>query len=80
MPERLTPVKAIRAKCLDCCCGQRGEVRLCPVHDCSLHPYRMGRRPIGGNGEDARFAEESDRLAGTLGGDNPPMTQPLQGG
>ena len=27
----LTPMKAIRAKCLDCSCYQPKEVRLCPV-------------------------------------------------
>lgn len=41
----LTPIQAIRAKCLDCCCGQRNEVKLCPCTDCSLYPYRMGKRP-----------------------------------
>ena len=45
MSEILTPIKAIRAKCLDCCCGQKQEVRLCPITDCTLHPYRMGHRP-----------------------------------
>ena len=40
-----TPMKAIRRKCLDCCCGSSQEVSLCPVHSCSLHPYRFGRRP-----------------------------------
>ena len=25
----MTPMKAIRAKCLDCCCGSSNEVRLC---------------------------------------------------
>lgn len=24
--KRLTPIKAIRAKCLDCCCGNSNEV------------------------------------------------------
>lgn len=40
-----TPIKAIRRKCLDCCCGQNKEVRLCPVIKCTLYPYRMGTRP-----------------------------------
>lgn len=40
-----TPMKAMRAKCLDCCCGQIVEVRLCKVEKCPLHEYRMGRRP-----------------------------------
>lgn len=41
----MTPVRAIRAKCLDCCCGQMQEVRLCPCSDCPLYPFRMGRNP-----------------------------------
>lgn len=41
----LTPIKAIRAKCLDCCCGAPKEVRLCSVRKCPLYPYRMGHRP-----------------------------------
>ena len=43
----LTPVKAIRAKCLDCCCGNTAEVRRCPAVKCALYPYRMGKRPKG---------------------------------
>ena len=39
----MTPVKAIRAKCLDCCGGSPQEVRLCPAHDCTLYPFRMGK-------------------------------------
>lgn len=43
--KKLTPMKAIRKKCLDCCCGQATEVRLCTVKNCALYPYRMGHRP-----------------------------------
>jgi hypothetical protein len=43
--RKLTPMKAIRQKCLDCCCGSKKEVRLCPSDDCSLWPYRFGKRP-----------------------------------
>lgn len=43
--KHLTPVQAIRAKCLDCSCQQPKEVRLCPVTRCPLWPYRMGKRP-----------------------------------
>lgn len=45
----MTPMKAIRAKCLDCCCGQTKEVRLCPVKKCPLYLYRFGKRPKMGN-------------------------------
>lgn len=40
-----TPVKAIRAKCLECCCGNVAEVRTCDLEECPLHEYRMGHRP-----------------------------------
>lgn len=50
----MTPLKAIRAKCLDCCIGQANEVRLCPSKDCALWPYRLGHNParqgVGGKG------------------------------
>lgn len=44
MPK-LTPIKAIRAKCLDCCGGSAHEVRLCPAVGCPLYAYRLGHRP-----------------------------------
>ena len=44
MKKALYPLKAIRAKCLDCCCGSSNEVRLCPTVECSLYPYRFGKR------------------------------------
>jgi len=41
-----TPIKAIRAKCLDCAAGSSNEVRLCTVAGCPLYPYREGRSPF----------------------------------
>jgi hypothetical protein len=41
----LTPIKAIRAKCLDCMNHQTKEIRLCPMTTCPLWSYRMGKRP-----------------------------------
>ena len=43
--KTMTPIKAIKAKCLDCCCGQREEVKLCPVEDCPLWAFRLGKNP-----------------------------------
>ena len=40
-----TPLKSIRAKCLDCCGGSAKEVRLCPIPDCPLFPFRFGKNP-----------------------------------
>lgn len=42
---KLTPIKAIRAKCRDCTCNQVVEIRECPITDCPLWEYRMGHRP-----------------------------------
>lgn len=39
------PVKAIREKCLDCCCGQANEVKLCAIEQCALWPFRFGKNP-----------------------------------
>lgn len=41
--ERISRSKAIRLKCLDCCCGIAAEVRRCAIKTCSLWRYRMGR-------------------------------------
>ena len=43
--DYLTPIKAIRAKCLDCSGGSSHETKLCPVLDCSLYRYRLGKNP-----------------------------------
>jgi hypothetical protein len=40
----LTPLKAIRRKCL-ACAGSKGAVRKCSDCPCPLHDYRMGRNP-----------------------------------
>ena len=40
-----TPVKAIRAKCLECSNYQPKEVRNCLITDCPLYPFRMGKNP-----------------------------------
>ena len=40
--KRLTRARAIRAKCMDCCCGNRAEVRRCDLRTCLLWIYRMG--------------------------------------
>jgi hypothetical protein len=40
----MTPMKAIRAKCLDCN-STASEVKLCPCTDCPLWPFRLGKNP-----------------------------------
>lgn len=41
----MTPLRAIRANCLDCMGGNAAEVRRCPVERCPLYSYRMGHNP-----------------------------------
>lgn len=41
--ERITRAKAIRLKCIDCCCDNVSEVRKCPAKHCPLWRYRMGK-------------------------------------
>ncbi len=43
--NKVTPVKAIRFKCLDCSGGQPSEVRSCNISECPLFPYRLGKNP-----------------------------------
>lgn len=43
--KKVTPLKAIREKCLDCSGWQPSEVRKCPITACVLFPYRFGHNP-----------------------------------
>lgn len=43
--KNLTPLKAIRAQCLNCSAGQPSEVRKCGINDCPLFNYRFGHNP-----------------------------------
>lgn len=45
MGEITNPVKAIRAYCMECSCGQTSEVKECPIVKCPLYPFRMGKNP-----------------------------------
>lgn len=45
MSAKVTPLKAIRANCLECCCGSAKEVRGCHIERCPLWPYRLGKNP-----------------------------------
>lgn len=68
----MTPLRAIRQKCVDCCAGQLAEVRFCPCSTCPLWPYRMGHRPTttpqGADGEKVDvapdFSPQNEREAG----------------
>ncbi|MBC7152734.1 MAG: hypothetical protein H5U22_25495 [Rhizobium sp.] len=63
---RVSPLRALRLRCLDCCNGSAREVRLCTAVDCPSWPFRMGknpwRRPLTGEERAARRA----RFAGKI--------------
>lgn len=48
MAEITSPVKAIRAYCLSCVCGNAAEVRRCEITRCPLYPFRFGKNPYYG--------------------------------
>lgn len=41
----LTPIRAIRANCVECSGGSKNEVKLCAIPSCPLYPYRLGKHP-----------------------------------
>jgi hypothetical protein len=43
--KNLTPLKSIRAYCLECSNQQPKEVRECPIKNCPLYEYRYGTNP-----------------------------------
>ena len=40
--KEVTPMKAIRQKCLDCSCGSNEEVKNCFAKKCPLYQFRFG--------------------------------------
>ena len=60
---RVSPLKAIRQMCLDCCNLQPSVVKFCTldgIHStrCSLWPFRFGRRPESvARSKNARFID-----------------------
>jgi len=64
-----SPLRAIRAKCLDCSCYNAAEVRKCTVEDCALYPYRMGKNPYYGLGtkHQSRIPSSQPRHSGRFG-------------
>lgn len=41
----LNPLKAIRAKCIECSGGDRKNVKDCEIPTCPIYPFRMGKNP-----------------------------------
>lgn len=43
MPKKISPLKQIRLKCLDCCVGSSFEVKMCTALTCPLWTLRFGK-------------------------------------
>ena len=43
--KKLTPLKSIRANCIECSNRQHKEVRECEITDCPLYEFRFGTNP-----------------------------------
>jgi hypothetical protein len=43
--EPMSPLKALRLHCVECCCGSTSEVRMCVSVRCPAWPFRMGTSP-----------------------------------
>ena len=66
MGYETNPVKAIRAKCIDCSGGMLGEVRNCPIKGCALYPFRMGENPFRQKSERAMTDEEKAEFSARM--------------
>lgn len=60
---RLTPQRAIKAKCLECSCGSRREVELCPIKDCALYEWRTGHSSEVSRRRKAKRHEENAEIS-----------------
>jgi hypothetical protein len=43
-------LKALRAKCIECCCDNSHEVGICHIDDCPLWTFRSGKDPVPSRG------------------------------
>jgi hypothetical protein len=82
--KKLTPLRAIRLKCLDCSGMSAKEVRLCPIQRCPLFEYRFGKNPRRagqGNVQNLRrktATEDAESTARASGGSEPVGSVPRE--
>jgi hypothetical protein len=65
--KKLTPLRAIRQKCLECSGYNKREVKECFIPDCDLFPFRFGklvsRKGIGSVGN---FSKDAVQVSNVL--------------
>lgn len=60
MEQITSPVKAIRAYCLECVGHQKNEVKNCTITACPLFPFRFGRNPFHGRSRENLHTEGNE--------------------
>ena len=61
MKNRVSPMRAIRNKCVDCTGNQPTEIKACSALDCPLWMYRLGGiNPNCGNNAQNPFLQPSN--------------------
>lgn len=55
----MSPLQAIKEHCIDCCCGDKKEVKLCSCTKCPLYDFRLGK-----SGKKRNMTEEQKKAAG----------------
>jgi len=64
--KEITPMKAIRQKCLDCSCGSSEEVKNCFAKKCPLYQFRFGYKlDENGNRKKTRTLSEEAKQKAT---------------
>lgn len=59
-----SPIRAIRAKCIDCSGSNAAEVRKCVAVKCALWPMRMGVNPFHASSASAKLSEANFATSG----------------
>jgi hypothetical protein len=65
LAEPMPVLRAIRAKCIDCCYYQISEVARCTAINCPLWPFRMGTNPWRAPASEAQRRSAFKRGPGT---------------
>jgi hypothetical protein len=60
---RMSPLKALRLRCIDCSGGSASEVRLCALVQCPAWPFRMGESPWRAPASEAQLAQTRTLVA-----------------
>lgn len=56
----MTPIKSIRAHCLECSGQSPKEVKECTITNCALYPYRLGKNPNRKGIGNKKFGQKSE--------------------